>query len=74
VSRGEQAKYSVMKTHDNIEMLDHAPMNLTEAETSGDREKAINTGFGVIVSPDDLEMQLRAHGIERLLLVVRSIK
>ena len=45
VSNVEQAKYTVIEKHDNIEVRDYAPMIVAEIEIFGDRESAINQGF-----------------------------
>ncbi len=48
VSNVEQAKYSVVKKYNNIEIRDYAPMIVAETEVSGTREDAISEGFRVI--------------------------
>jgi hypothetical protein len=48
VSNVEQPKYTAVETHDTIEIRDYAPMIVAEATVSGDREKAIREGFGII--------------------------
>jgi hypothetical protein len=48
VSNVEQAKYSVLEKHNNIEIRDYAPMIVAEAEVTGARENAIREGFRII--------------------------
>ena len=48
VSNVEQAKYSVVKKYNNIEVRDYAPMIVAETEMSGARETAIREGFRII--------------------------
>lgn len=48
VSNVEQAKYTVVESHSNIEIRDYAPQIVAEAEVSGDRKEAINAGFRII--------------------------
>ena len=48
VSNVEQAKYTVIETHGDIEIRDYAPMIVAETEVSGDRKIAINQGFRTI--------------------------
>lgn len=48
VSDVEQAKYTVVSTHDDIEVRDYAPMIVAQAEVSGERQKAIEAGFRLI--------------------------
>jgi hypothetical protein len=48
VSNVEQAKYTVLESHNNIELRDYAPMIVAEAEVSGERAKAISEGFRII--------------------------
>jgi hypothetical protein len=48
VSNVEQAKYTVLESHNNIELRDYAPMIVAEAEVSGERAKAISQGFRTI--------------------------
>lgn len=47
-SRGERPKYSVVSVKNNIEVRDYAPMIVAEVETTGEREEAINKGFGIL--------------------------
>jgi hypothetical protein len=44
-SNVEQAKYTVVEKHDAIEIRDYAASIVAEAETTGERDKAINDGF-----------------------------
>lgn len=44
----EQAKYEVVESRGDIEIRDYAPMIVAEAESSGEREAAINEGFRII--------------------------
>jgi len=44
----EQAKYTVVETHDAIEIRDYAPMLVAEVAVEGEREAAISEGFGKI--------------------------
>jgi len=48
VSNVEQAQYTVVETHDNIEIRDYAPVIVAQVEVSGDRKEAINRGFRII--------------------------
>ena len=48
VSNVQQAKYTVVESHNDIELRDYAPMIVAEAEVSGERAKAINQGFRII--------------------------
>lgn len=48
VSNVEQAKYTVVESHGNIEIRDYAPQIVAEVEVSGDRKTAINAGFRII--------------------------
>ena len=48
VSNVEQAKYTVVESHNDIELRDYAPMIVAEAEVSGERAQAINQGFRII--------------------------
>lgn len=47
-SNVEQAQYTVSEAHGTIEIRDYAPMIIAEAETTGDRDEAINQGFRLI--------------------------
>lgn len=48
VSNVEQAKYEVVKSHEQIEIRDYAPMIIAEVEVSGERKEAIKQGFRII--------------------------
>ncbi len=48
MSNVEQAKYSVIEKHGNIEVREYAPMIVAETSVSGDRETAISDGFRAI--------------------------
>lgn len=48
VSNVEQSKYTVVESHNDIELRDYAPMIVAEAEVSGERAQAINQGFRII--------------------------
>jgi len=48
VSNVEQAKYAIIESYGDIEIRDYPPMNVAEAEVSGEREKAIGQGFRMI--------------------------
>lgn len=48
VSNVEQAKYEVVKSYNNIELRDYAPMIIAEVEVSGQRKEAINNGFRLV--------------------------
>ncbi len=48
MSRVEQAKYTVIKSFDNIEIRKYEKMIVAETKTSGIREDAINQGFRMI--------------------------
>jgi DNA gyrase inhibitor GyrI len=48
MSQVEQAKYTVFKTDDAIEIRDYAPHIIAQANISGERKEAINQGFRVI--------------------------
>lgn len=41
----EQAKYTVVEKHDNIEIREYAPALVAEVEVSGERQEAIKQGF-----------------------------
>jgi len=47
-SNVEQAKYTVVESHDALEIRDYEPMIVAEAEVSGERKEAINQGFRII--------------------------
>lgn len=47
-SRVEQAPYTVVETHDNIQIREYAPMIIAQVEVSGNREQAIDRGFRII--------------------------
>lgn len=48
ISRVEQAKYTVVKSYDNIEIRNYAPLIIAQVQVSGDRQKAINQGFRIL--------------------------
>ncbi len=48
VTNVEQAKYTVVEKHDNIEIRDYAPAIVAEVEVSGERQEAIKQGFRLI--------------------------
>ncbi len=48
VSNVEQAKYTVVEKHGNIEIRDYAPMIVAEVQVSGERQPAIKQGFRII--------------------------
>lgn len=48
VSNVEQVKYTVLESHNSIDLRDYAPIIVAEAEVSGERSKAINQGFRII--------------------------
>ena len=48
MSNVEQAKYTIIETHGDIEIRDYAPMIVAEAEVTGAREEAIRQGFRII--------------------------
>lgn len=48
VSNVEQAKYTVVEQHGNIELRDYDPMIIAEVDVSGTREESIEAGFRVI--------------------------
>lgn len=48
MSNVEQARYTVIETHSNIEIRDYAPMIVAQVEVSGDRQEAIKRGFRII--------------------------
>ncbi len=48
MSRTEQARYTIIEKHDNIELREYAPMIVAETETFGERKEAINKGFRII--------------------------
>jgi DNA gyrase inhibitor GyrI len=47
-SQVEQAKYTVISTHDDIEIRDYPPTIVAEVETTGQREEAIKAGFRLL--------------------------
>jgi len=48
VSNVEQPKYTVIESHDMIEIRDYAPTIIAQAQMSGERKEAISEGFRVI--------------------------
>ncbi len=44
----EQAKYTVVETHGDIEIRDYMPAIVAEVEVAGERESAISQGFRLI--------------------------
>lgn len=48
MSNVEQAKYTVIEKHGDIEIREYAPMIVAETSVSGDRKTAINQGFRII--------------------------
>lgn len=48
MSRVEQSKYDVVKSFENIEIREYAPMIVAEVNVSGTREQSINEGFRMI--------------------------
>lgn len=44
----EQPDYKLIKSEENIEIRDYAPMILAEVEVSGERKQAISEGFKVL--------------------------
>lgn len=44
----EQAKYTVIESHNSIEIRDYAPKIIAQTEISGERKEAINKGFRVV--------------------------
>lgn len=48
VSNVEQAKYTVIEKHGDIEIREYAPLIVAEVEVDGEREPAIQKGFRMI--------------------------
>ncbi len=48
MSRVEQAKYTVVEKHGNIEIRDYASLIVAQVEVSGDRQEAIKQGFRML--------------------------
>lgn len=48
MSNVEQAKYTIVETHGDVEIRDYAPMIVAEAEVKGPRAEAIRDGFRII--------------------------
>lgn len=48
MSRVEQTKYTVIESHNDIEIRDYAPMIVAEVEVTGERKAAIKQGFRMI--------------------------
>lgn len=48
VSNVEQARYTVIERHGNIEIRDYPPMIVAQVEVPGDRQEAISRGFRMI--------------------------
>ncbi len=44
----EQAKYTVIESHNSIEIRDYAPKIIAQTEISGERKEANNKGFRVV--------------------------
>jgi hypothetical protein len=48
VSNVEQAKYTVVESHNTIEIRDYAPKIIAHTEVSGERKEAISQGFRIV--------------------------
>jgi hypothetical protein len=48
VSHVEQVKYTVVESHNTIEIRDYAPKIIAQTEVSGERKEAISQGFRII--------------------------
>jgi len=48
MSQVEQAPYTVLESHDNIEIRAYAPIIVAEVEVQGERKQALNQGFRLI--------------------------
>jgi len=48
MSNVEQPKYTVIRSENNIELREYAPMLIAEVEVSGKRKEAINQGFKML--------------------------
>ncbi len=50
MSQVEQAPYTVLESHGNIEVREYAPTIVAEVEVRGERMKALNQGFRLIAN------------------------
>jgi hypothetical protein len=49
-SNVEQAPYTIVESHDSIEIRQYAPIIVAQVEISGERQEAINQGFKILAN------------------------